>query len=924
MLALLGIVIGLVWLAQLTGKVRRLEARLAMLEPYEVDPVPAYEPAPPPVAPVARIVDPPVETVVPPTWVEEEDPAEAVVAPPARSLFEDLFGGRLPIWAGGITLAVAAVFLVRYSIENGLLPPGARVVAGLLFGFALVGGGEAARRWRATAGDPRISQALAGAGIAALYSSLLAGIRIYDLIGPFPGFLGLAAVTGAAMLLALRFGAPCAVLGLVGGLAAPALVGASEPNVPGMAFYLMLVIGGLSGIARRKGWLWLAASALIGGFGWAALLLLGAIDTASVSATGALLLMLAIGLPILAGDIAHGGIVRLASLAVGAIEIAALVARGGYAPLEWGLYGLLGIGAVILARLDRRQAAMPPIALAIALGTAMAWPAPSGGLLTAVLGGIVAIFAAPALIDARHADRGRLAAFQGAAALCLVPLVGWTKLPALLGDGGWALLCLGFALAAAAAARSVWKAIDERFAALASASAALVTAASVLALPHEALPPALAVVACVSLWVAHEGADRWLGRTSRLIGLLIPIAILMHLLFDVATPWFDLALIAAACGVAGAGHIERSEARALPWLVAAPMMIALALHHQLSPSLLAASLAGAATLLAFVPRRDRLRPVPSALSFAAMATLLVAAQIGRWLLAEAPVLVGGSADLALLPTLADAVMRLAIPGGLLAVTVMRIAPAGTARRGLLAGAAAVVGIALHIIYRHGFAQIGMSGGAPERILLTTLLIAAGMPALSRPRRQEWRRAAMALLALGIARAIWFEMLVCNPLVQTWWIGALPILNWLAPAYLLPAAILLAVRREPIAARFSRAIDAVVMLLLLQFVAASVRQLFHGAILSEGGVTSGENVMWSLAGIGTAIAFLVHGLRQNSKDWRIAGPVLMIATVLKVFLIDAAGLDGLLRILSFVALGFSLIGIGWLHRRLSGEPPTAMG
>jgi uncharacterized membrane protein len=43
---------------------------------------------------------------------------------------------------------------------------------------------------------------------------------------------------------------------------------------------------------------------------------------------------------------------------------------------------------------------------------------------------------------------------------------------------------------------------------------------------------------------------------------------------------------------------------------------------------------------------------------------------------------------------------------------------------------------------------------------------------------------------------------------------------------------------------------------------------------------------------------------------------MIATVLKVFLIDAAGLDGLLRILSFVALGLSLIGIGWLHKRLS--------
>ncbi|NCQ63311.1 MAG: DUF2339 domain-containing protein, partial [Alphaproteobacteria bacterium] len=38
-------------------------------------------------------------------------------------------------------------------------------------------------------------------------------------------------------------------------------------------------------------------------------------------------------------------------------------------------------------------------------------------------------------------------------------------------------------------------------------------------------------------------------------------------------------------------------------------------------------------------------------------------------------------------------------------------------------------------------------------------------------------------------------------------------------------------------------------------------------------------------------------------------------VAKVFLVDAAGLDGLLRVASFLALGFSLIGIGWIYSRL---------
>jgi len=41
---------------------------------------------------------------------------------------------------------------------------------------------------------------------------------------------------------------------------------------------------------------------------------------------------------------------------------------------------------------------------------------------------------------------------------------------------------------------------------------------------------------------------------------------------------------------------------------------------------------------------------------------------------------------------------------------------------------------------------------------------------------------------------------------------------------------------------------------------------------------------------------------------------MLAAAGKVFLFDASGLEGLLRIGSFVALGFSLIGIGWLYSR----------
>jgi uncharacterized membrane protein len=45
-------------------------------------------------------------------------------------------------------------------------------------------------------------------------------------------------------------------------------------------------------------------------------------------------------------------------------------------------------------------------------------------------------------------------------------------------------------------------------------------------------------------------------------------------------------------------------------------------------------------------------------------------------------------------------------------------------------------------------------------------------------------------------------------------------------------------------------------------------------------------------------------------------------VLKVFIGDMSNLEGLLRIASFVGLGFCLVGIGWLYQRfVRGAEPS---
>ena len=107
------------------------------------------------------------------------EPWEPVAAQPQVG-WEQRLGARAFVWVGAVTLALAAVFLVRYSIEEGYLSPEVRVILAALFGFALIG---AAERMRSR--DDRVAQALAAAGVASLYGALVRGGRAlrHDLQG---------------------------------------------------------------------------------------------------------------------------------------------------------------------------------------------------------------------------------------------------------------------------------------------------------------------------------------------------------------------------------------------------------------------------------------------------------------------------------------------------------------------------------------------------------------------------------------------------------------------------------------------------------------------------------------------------------------------------------------------------------------------
>ena len=235
--------------------------------PVEEPPAPAAPEAPPtqpaPPEPSAAFEpSPAIAPVPPPSPVAPAVPPAATAEPTPRG-FEQRLGARGFVWLGGACIALAGAFLVKYSIDEGLLGPGMRIVLGILLGIALLVAGDVLRRKSGT-----IGQALTAAGIADLYASLFAAVALYHLIAPAMAFVILAALTFVAIGLSLRHGPFVGLVGLAGGFITPAVVSTGEPHPAILLSYLYLLqLGGLW-LERQRGWWYLPAIANAGGFAW--------------------------------------------------------------------------------------------------------------------------------------------------------------------------------------------------------------------------------------------------------------------------------------------------------------------------------------------------------------------------------------------------------------------------------------------------------------------------------------------------------------------------------------------------------------------------------------------------------------------------------------------------------------------------------
>ncbi len=202
-------------------------------------------------------------------------PPTTPAAPAAATSFswEEAFTSRWLVWLGAVTLALGGLFLVKYTIDQGLLGPTVRIILGVVMGLVLIAGGEWLRRRpleRALAAisPSYVPPALTSAGIATLYASIYAGYALYDMLAPIVAFVIMALISAAAVLLAFLHGPFMALLGIVGGFAIPALVSTNKPMAEALFPYLLLLVAGALAVVRYMGWWWLAWVTLLGAAIW--------------------------------------------------------------------------------------------------------------------------------------------------------------------------------------------------------------------------------------------------------------------------------------------------------------------------------------------------------------------------------------------------------------------------------------------------------------------------------------------------------------------------------------------------------------------------------------------------------------------------------------------------------------------------------
>lgn len=810
------------------------------------------QPAPPPAAaapPQLQVAEPVAATPpapVPPPPAPKPQRAQK----PSRN-FEQQFGQRLPIWIGGVALALGGYFLVRYSIEHVLVNPLLRVIAGGMLGAGLVYAAQWLRTHDRLANSQRIAQALAGAGIAVLYLSIFAATQLYALLPPLAGCMAMASITALAVVLALRHGASIALLGMVGGFITPALMATDSPSAPLLFFYLYMLFAGVMLVVKREHWWWLSLPTLGGAFLWTLTWMFSDNFVPGDSIFMGLFLI-AISATIVfvtrqdasaeASPLNSRTLLNYAGL-TGSLLLSGLIAStSGFTLIEWGMFGALALGGMALSFFNPRQYSFAPFAsLAISLVMLSLWHTNDTGAYIAITAAFALLFMAGGyalMLRGHHPlqwallSAGAATAYFLRAYFTLEASIHLADIPLL-----WGTLAVVLAVLATYAASVVRETLsdyplhDATLATFAATATAFVSLALGIELDREFLSVAFA---------AQMLALAWIYRSLRLPVLRHLVAALAVVFGFLLLPQILLLTQLTVYSLTEAELHLQSTVPIVSWPA-----------FQLG--LPAVMFLTAALWL----RRLQDSRLVELLEYAALA---LAATMGYYLMRHA------------FHTDED----------------ILFVKAGFFERGVITNTLFAYGVGCFVVGRlwnrraFTFSGMALTAAALFRIFYFDML--------------SYNPAFVAQEVGGVA--------VFNSLVLPF---GLPLL-WSALA-----AREITARFGY--AQFAVPYYTASLLMLFMLLSLNVRFAFHGGeAMHETFISNAEIYSYSLVWLLFGIGLLFAGTLRKHRMLRVASLAVMILTVSKVFLYDASELEGLYRVFSFLGLGVSLLGLSWFYTR----------
>jgi hypothetical protein len=804
----------------------------------------------------------------------------------AGSSFEFNFGKKLPVWIGALSLSLAGFYLVKYSIEKGLLTEEVRVMLGIIFGGVLIFAARFIRVNKPDMADAmRITQALSGAGIAVLYASVFAAVTLYNLVPALTGFLGLGLTTLLACLLSLRHGMPIAVIGLIGGFVTPALIQTAHPSLPILLIYLYMLLTGIFTLIRRQNWWVLGVPALALSFAWVLAWLfwpVGHVVDVRSPEDG-----LFLGLFILAAAATAVAQPRRSDakgaeaewqqamnyvVSVGAVLLMAIVTTEcGFRTDTWALYGLLGLGTMILAWFRPGEYGRAPW---VSIGTSL--------ILLAFWG------------TSRH--MGELPPMPAHYLAVLLSLA------ALYGAGSWFLLRQRLTLEAAA----------------------------------QLSATALGFYLVAFLRQRNEIYDLLNIERGDILHLWGFIAMILALAFAALTARLMKAL---------PDDEERRQRLLAVAALTSTAFLSIALTIEVREKFMAVAFAAQTLAVCWVNTKVNIQALRKiAAGVFGVFMLLMFQQILMLAALVINSLFGHSLDFWSgkdYPIATDPMFQIGLPMILIGLSAWFVQ---RQRDGRLAETleVATVGLGALLLYYGTRRLLHIPDDElfrkvlfMERVFITNLFFAAGLGVVWLG-RQYARRAILwsgtALFLMAMFRVAWFDFLIANPLRTGDPVGGAFLVNGLALAYLMPVFWLWLEEKPQLRlVTLSETLRGTMsFVLLFTYVSLSVRQAFHGAILSAGPVTEPEVYAYSLVWLLMGAGLLFLGTLWKDKAMRTAALLLLLGTGFKVFFFDTRELGGLYRVFSLLGLGAGGLALSWFYTRflfkekMPGEalPPAA--